>query len=135
MPSDSRMSGSATATIVTSSTVMNWAAHSSVTGKSIYSWSTRPVDRLNFNLVVTPKTAADLELAGGNLALDLANTRDGHAPARDYLETHGDLEAWAQHAAGLEIDADGTVLARVLELRDTVDAIFRAVAAGDDPGS
>jgi predicted RNA-binding Zn ribbon-like protein len=84
-------------------------------------------------LVVTPKTAAELELAGGNLALDLANTRDGHAPARDYLETPADLVAWARHAAGLEIDADETVLGRVLELRETVDAIFRAIAQAKTP--
>jgi len=85
-------------------------------------------------LVVT-KTAADLELAGGNLALDLANTRDGHAPARDYLATPADLADWARHAAGLEIDADEAVLAHVLELRETVDAIFRAIATGQAPRS
>jgi predicted RNA-binding Zn ribbon-like protein len=85
-------------------------------------------------LVVT-KTAAELELAGGNLALDLANTRDGHSPARDYLERPEDLVVWARHAAGLDIDADEAVLARVLELRETVDAIFRALATGDEAGS
>jgi predicted RNA-binding Zn ribbon-like protein len=83
-------------------------------------------------LVVT-KTAADLELVGGNLALDLANTRDGHAPARDYLETPEDLVAWARHAAGLTVDADDAVLARVLGLRRTVEAVFRAVAEGAEP--
>ncbi|HEX5620599.1 MAG TPA: ABATE domain-containing protein [Solirubrobacteraceae bacterium] len=77
------------------------------------------------------KTAADLELAGGNLALDLVNTRDGHAPATDYLERPDDLVLWARHAAGLEID--GAVLAEVLELRETVDAVFRAVARGGAP--
>jgi len=82
---------------------------------------------------VVTKTAADLELAGGNLALDLANTRDGHSPARDYLETPADLVAWARHAAGLEIDADAAVLDRVLALRETVDAIFRAIARGVAP--
>ena len=77
------------------------------------------------------KTAADIEIAGGNLALDLVNSRDGFAPpARDYLHTPDDLVAWARHAAGLEIDADDDVLARVLELRETVDAIFRALARG-----
>jgi predicted RNA-binding Zn ribbon-like protein len=85
-------------------------------------------------LVVT-KTAAELELAGGNLALDLANTRDGHSPARDYLERPEDLVVWARHAAGLDIDADEAVLARVLELRETVDAIFRALATGDEAWS
>ena len=79
------------------------------------------------------KTAADLELAGGHLALDLVNSRDGHSPARDYLERPQDLVAWARHAAGLEIDADEAVLERVLELRETVDAIFRALALGDPP--
>ena len=79
------------------------------------------------------KTAADLELAGGNLALDLVNTRDGHSPARDYLETPADLAAWARHAAGLEIDADKAVLDRVLALRETVDAIFRPMALGARP--
>jgi predicted RNA-binding Zn ribbon-like protein len=83
-------------------------------------------------LVVT-KTSADLELVGGNLALDLANTRDGHAPARDYLETPEDLVAWARHAAALTIEADGAALARVLELRETVQAVFRALAVGDEP--
>jgi predicted RNA-binding Zn ribbon-like protein len=83
-------------------------------------------------LVVT-KTAADLELAGGNLALDLVNTRDGDGPpARDYLQTADDLIAWARHAARLEIDADERVLARVLELRETVDAVFRPSAKGVD---
>jgi predicted RNA-binding Zn ribbon-like protein len=84
-------------------------------------------------LLVVTKTAADLELAGGNLALDLANTRDGHAPARDYLESPADLVAWARHAAALEIDADAAVLDRVLALRETVDAIFRAIATGNQP--
>ena len=74
------------------------------------------------------KTAVDLELAGGNLALDLVNTRDGHSPARDYLEAPADVVAWARHAAGLEIEADEAVLDRVLALRETVDAIFRAIA-------
>jgi predicted RNA-binding Zn ribbon-like protein len=83
-------------------------------------------------LVVT-RTAADLELAGGNLALDLANTRDGHSPARDYLERPEDLVLWARHAAGLEIDADAAMLERVLALRETVDAIFRSVALGRRP--
>jgi predicted RNA-binding Zn ribbon-like protein len=83
-------------------------------------------------LVVT-KTAADLELVGGNLALDLANTRDGHAPARDYLETPDDLMAWARHAGGLELDAEQRDLDRVLELRETVETVFRAIARGDDP--
>jgi predicted RNA-binding Zn ribbon-like protein len=86
-------------------------------------------------LVVTTKTAADLELAGGNLALDLANTRDGHAPARDYLETPDDLVAWAQHAAGLTVDADAEVLARVLELREVVEAVFRPLATGGEPSA
>jgi predicted RNA-binding Zn ribbon-like protein len=81
---------------------------------------------------VVTKTAADLELAGGNLALDLANTRDGHSPARDYLETPGDLVLWSEHAAGLEIRADAAVLARVLELREAADAVFRAIARGAD---
>jgi predicted RNA-binding Zn ribbon-like protein len=82
-------------------------------------------------LVVT-KTAADLELAGGNLALDFVNTRDGHSPARDYLESPADLVAWARHAAGLEIDADASTLREVLALRETVDAIFRAIARGGE---
>src|SRR6185503_8322884 len=99
----------------------------------IYDWSTHHVAGLNCDLVVTTKTAADLELAGGNLDLDLANTRDGHAPARDYLETPADLVVWARHAAGLEIDADETVLAGVLELREIVDAVFRPLARGRRP--
>jgi predicted RNA-binding Zn ribbon-like protein len=86
-------------------------------------------------LVVT-KTAADIELAGGNLALDLANSRDGFGPpARDYLQSPADLVAWARHAAGLDIDADEAALARVLALRETVDAIFRPLARRSDGGS
>ena len=80
------------------------------------------------------KTAADIELAGGDLALDLANTRDGFAPpASDYLQTPADVVAWARHAAGLEVDADERVLAQVLDLRETVDALFRAIAGGGEP--
>jgi predicted RNA-binding Zn ribbon-like protein len=99
----------------------------------MYDWSTRRVYGLNFLLVVT-KHAADLELVGGNLALDLANTRDGHAPARDYLETPEDLVAWARHAGDRTIDADAEALARVLALRETVQAVFRAIALGAEPG-
>jgi predicted RNA-binding Zn ribbon-like protein len=85
-------------------------------------------------LVVT-RTAADLELAGGNLALDLVNTRDGHSPATDYLGRPDDLVLWARHAAGLEVDADEAVLDRVLALRETVDAVFRPLAVGRRPDS
>lgn len=83
--------------------------------------------------MVTTKTAAELELAGGNLALDLANTRHGQPPARDYLEAPDDVIGWAEHAGGLTVHADWGVLARVLALREVVDAVFRALATGDEP--
>jgi predicted RNA-binding Zn ribbon-like protein len=132
--------------------------------------------------VVTAKRAIDLELVGGNPALDLANTlegpRDGE-PGPESLTGYGDFVAWAAyagvidaplagrlaraahagpnddrlaraahagandarlapaaHAAGIDTPRRGaaaTVLARARALRAAVYAVFRAVAAGEEP--
>jgi predicted RNA-binding Zn ribbon-like protein len=88
-------------------------------------------------LVVTGR-ASELELVGGDVALDLANTvnglRDGVLD-EDFLTTPEELAAWAVHAgvADAPPSVDEQVLAQVRALRDTVYAIFRAIAEAREP--
>jgi len=90
--------------------------------------------------VVTDR-ADELELVGGDIALDLANTvngpRDG-ALDEDFLRTPADLAAWAVHAGVVAAPppVDEDVLAQVRALRGAIYAVFRAIAAGrtPDPG-
>jgi len=100
--------------------------------------------------VVTAKPATDLELVGGNPALDLANTLDGPrdgAPGADSLRDYAELAAWGAYAGVLDAAPAArlaaaardrpreaaAVLARARALRTAVYAVFRAVAAGEDP--
>jgi predicted RNA-binding Zn ribbon-like protein len=95
---------------------------------------------------------ATLNLAGGHPALDLANTvsdRHGASPRDHLVGGYGDLVDWAEHA-GL-LDAAGAAAlreaaradpaaaarahARALDLRESVFAVFSAVAAGRLPGA
>jgi len=87
---------------------------------------------------VVTKLVTELELVGGNAALDFANTlegpRDGE-PGEDHLREPADLVAWAQYAGVLD-DApstDGHVLDRARTLRAAVYDVFSAVAAGREP--
>lgn len=90
----------------------------------------------------------DLELVGGDPALDFANTVDG--PLHDPIESlheYGDLAAWAAYAGVVDAEmAEGLAAAarkrpaaatRALErargLRAAIYVTFRAVADGDRP--
>jgi predicted RNA-binding Zn ribbon-like protein len=88
--------------------------------------------------VVTDR-AAELELVGGDIALDLANTvnglRDGSLD-EEFLCSPHDLAEWAVHAG--VVSAPPAVgaheLAAARELRGAVYAVFRAIAEGREPG-
>jgi predicted RNA-binding Zn ribbon-like protein len=87
--------------------------------------------------VVTDR-AEELELVGGNIALDLANTVNGPRDGvldEDFLRTPADLAAWAVHA-GVVADrppVDERMLADARALREAIYAVFRAVAQGREP--
>jgi predicted RNA-binding Zn ribbon-like protein len=87
---------------------------------------------------VVTERASELELVGGDIALDLANTvngpRDG-VLVQDFLATPEDLAGWAVHAGVVAAApaVDEQVLAATRELRDTVYSVFRALAEGRDP--
>jgi predicted RNA-binding Zn ribbon-like protein len=99
-------------------------------------------------MVEHDRSAGTLELVGGRLCLDYANTmstRSG-APGREYLTSYDDLVAWSLHAgileeataAGLRRWAKGhpdqavSVLERCLTQREVIYEIFSAVADGKE---
>lgn len=91
-----------------------------------------------------------MRLVGGALALDFLNTRVGPPegpPTDDVLVNYADVLAWARYAGALDAQAAQalTVVARqspssaeqtwerLLAARDTLDGIFRRIAAGRAP--
>lgn len=96
-------------------------------------------------MIVSVPGLDQLELAGNVLCLDFANTVNTRpTPRRDYLASYPDLVAWSGYAGGLPAaavarlqtratDAD-VVLGDAHRLRDTVYAVFSAIAAGRRPG-
>lgn len=90
--------------------------------------------------------ASNLDLIGGALCLDFANTADDHASDQPYewLTSYEDLVAWSRHvaivsdeqaAALLEFGAQhpeeaARIHHRAVELRDTIFRIFMAIAEG-----
>lgn len=96
--------------------------------------------------MTTSATPRELPIVGGHLALDFANTVDDPlGPARhDHVSTYDDLVAWslrvgdvsAEQAAALRGLADqrprraSTVLRSAHELREALNEVFGAVAAG-----
>lgn len=87
--------------------------------------------------MVTQPRPADIELVGGNRALDLANTLEGPVgpPADiDHLATPADLALWLRRV-GIEPvgDADDRLLARARVLRGAVADVFLALAEDDAP--
>jgi predicted RNA-binding Zn ribbon-like protein len=88
----------------------------------------------------------ELRIVGGDPALDLANTvGDDRVP--DPLEDYAAFTAWAARIGAIDESVAGRLTARARErpaaggraltearsLRATVDAVFRAVAAGSSP--
>jgi predicted RNA-binding Zn ribbon-like protein len=87
---------------------------------------------------VVTNRAEELELVGGDIALDLANTVNGPRDGvldEEFLRTPEDVAAWAVHAGVVEAPpaVDAHVLAEIRALRDAVYAVFRAVAEGREP--
>jgi predicted RNA-binding Zn ribbon-like protein len=90
------------------------------------------------------RTASNLELVGGRLCLDFANTVSTRIEPlrREYLTTYGELVAWSQHAriltdaeaqallhaAARHPDLAAVTLGRAITLRETIYRIFSAVA-------
>jgi predicted RNA-binding Zn ribbon-like protein len=100
----------------------------------------------------TVEDVTRMRLVGGNLALDFVNTRTGPAAGPlddDVLTGYPALLAWGEYAGALtpaeaaglrrrsrddRADA-GTTFARALRTRDTLDEIFRSLAAGREPAA
>jgi predicted RNA-binding Zn ribbon-like protein len=112
-------------------------------------WTAGSLARVKSRLVVTPPHIAVLELHGGHLALDFANTlegpRDGHG--EDLLRAPIDLAAWAHRAGALDEVAAARLglnaarhprraaaaLTRARTLRELVYGTFAPIAAGGHP--
>lgn len=98
---------------------------------------------------IPPVPDHDIELAGGALALDFANTVGGtHVrPTHDHLRSYGDITRFAVLAGGLppavakrltqQADRDRSRAEAVYELgialRESIWAVFSALASGESP--
>jgi predicted RNA-binding Zn ribbon-like protein len=96
------------------------------------------------------RTASNLELIGGRLCLDFANTVStrGEAERREYLSSYEELVRWGQHTSILEHEAAemllchatrhpelaAAALERALGLRETIYRVFSAIAEGREAG-
>lgn len=94
-------------------------------------------------------SAATLDLLGGCLCLDFANTVDGHTSdhPHEWLTNYHELVAWSEHAQVLSADEAGRLLAaaaerpaeahavweRAIVLREAIFRIFQSVAAEHVP--
>lgn len=94
--------------------------------------------------------AGNLELVGGHLCLDFANTVSTHDAAtdREYLAGYDDLVVWARHAGILtQPEAEALIhnaarqpgpaaaaLGRAVALREMIYRIFSAFVEGREPG-
>ena len=86
--------------------------------------------------MVTPRTIENLELLGGDLALDFANTLEAtHAgdPIKDHLRTPADLDVFARRTGALPGGAPAGDPDEARSLRAAIHAVFAAVAAGEPP--
>jgi predicted RNA-binding Zn ribbon-like protein len=97
----------------------------------------------------TPAADHDIELEGGALALDFANTVGGThvSPTHDHLQGYGDVVRFAVVAGALsESDAErlraraareptraNAVFALAVSLREAIWAVFSSLASGDVP--
>ena len=98
---------------------------------------------------IPPVPDHDIELAGGALALDFANTVGGThvSPTHDHLRSYGDIASFAVLAGALSpsvakrlaerAERDPRRAAAVYELgialRESIWAVFSALASGDSP--
>lgn len=98
---------------------------------------------------IPPVPDHEIELAGGALALDFANTVGGtHVrPTHDHLRSYADIVRFAQMADGLDTPAAKRLLQRAerepgraaavyelgIMLREAIWGVFSALASGDDP--
>jgi predicted RNA-binding Zn ribbon-like protein len=100
----------------------------------------------------TSSDPARMRIVGGNLALDFLNSRSG-PPAgpieEDVLPDYAGLLAWGVYAGVLDSAEAGRIgrrakhrpaearraFERAIRLRDTLDAVFRPLAAGQRPPS
>lgn len=95
------------------------------------------------------RSATTLELIGGQLCLDFANTISTRMEAgREYLTSYAELVAWSQHAGALSEDGAealrhhatshpdlaAAALERATIFRETIYRIFSAIADGGEPG-
>lgn len=98
------------------------------------------------------RSASNLELIGGRLCLDFANTVSTRLEGgREYLTSYAELVAWSQHAGALRADEAGglllldqaachpdlaaAALERAIAMRETIYRVFSAIAAGREPGA
>ena len=89
------------------------------------------------------RTLANLDLVAGNSALDFANTINSRvAPEHDYLESFGDVVAWAARVGvaprttrPVSDDPDAAIraLRQAHRLREAIYRSFSAAAAGEAP--
>src|SRR3989442_7077603 len=98
---------------------------------------------------IPPALDHDIELSGGALALDFANTVGGtHVrPTHDHLRGYDDILRFAVTAGGLEADVAKRLAARAerepiraaaifelgIALREAVWAVFSSLASGEAP--
>jgi len=98
---------------------------------------------------IPPVPDHEIQLAGGALALDFANTVGGThvSPTHDHLRSYGDIASFAVLAGGLSPSAAKRLAERAqrdpkraaavyelgIALRESVWAVFSALASGESP--
>jgi predicted RNA-binding Zn ribbon-like protein len=98
---------------------------------------------------IPPAPDHEIELSGGALALDFANTVGGThvSPTHDHLRSYGDIARFAVLAGGLPSSAASRLAQRAerdptraeavyelgIALRESIWAVFSALASGESP--
>ena len=86
--------------------------------------------------MVTPRTIENLQLLGGDLALDFANTLEASHDGdifKEHLRTPADLETFARRTGALPGGGPPGDVAAACALRASIRAVFAAVATGEPP--
>jgi predicted RNA-binding Zn ribbon-like protein len=95
------------------------------------------------------RAAGSLELVGGSLCLDYANTVSSRTegPRREYLSSYAELVAWSHHVGILTSEEAGVLrdsaacrpnlaeatLNRAVAVRESLYRVFSAIAQGQEP--